>query len=185
MCAEPWSGPNLPLQAEVPPASHPGPSFQQTGQRWQPAAVSPSVPGTAAAAASAGASAGAWLHSPWCRGPGFCSRRPVGCWGSSKLPGQQHTVPKRAHGPTCCSEGASGGRSRGESRQPYRELLSLSPCVTTWGPAEWLSLHGEVTSRALGGSRVAFCWQLLYLACSTDGSKSCLFALVKSTSRGG
>lgn len=61
----------------MPPASYPGPSFQRTEQRWQPAAVSPSVSGTAAAAAAAGASAGAWLHSPRCRGPGFCSRRPV------------------------------------------------------------------------------------------------------------
>lgn len=66
-----------------------------------------------------------------------------------------------------------------------RELLSVAPCVTVWGPAKWLRLHGEVASWVLGGSRVAFCWQLLYLACSTDGSKSCLFALVKSTSRGG
>lgn len=85
MCAEPWSRPNLPLQAEVPPASYPGPSFQWKEQRWQPAAVSPSVSGTAAAAAAAGASAGAWLHSPRCRGPGFCSRRPVRRWGGFRV----------------------------------------------------------------------------------------------------
>ena len=85
MCAEPWSGPNLLLQAEVPPASHPGRSFRRAEQRWRPAAVSPSVRGTAAAAASAGASAGAWIRSLRVQGPGFCNRRPVRCRGGFRV----------------------------------------------------------------------------------------------------
>lgn len=68
----------------------------------------------------------------------------------------------------------------------YQELLllSLAPCSLMFESCGWLGLQGEAASCGLGGPNALSCRQLLYLACSTDGSKSSLFVLVKSTSRG-
>ena len=127
MCAEPWSRPNLPLQAEVPPASHPGRSFRQTEQRRRPAAVSPSVHGTAAAAASAGASAGTWLRSLWYRGPGFCNGRPVRCGGVGWVPSylvNSTQFPRGLRDPRAAEKvQVGGGAERAGSRTG-----SCSPC---------------------------------------------------------
>lgn len=75
-----------------------------------------------------------------------------------------------------------GRRGRGGNLGPYREPPALSPGSTMWGSSRWLGLQGEVTFCGFGDPGALFSRQLLYLACSTDGSKSCLFALVKSTS---
>lgn len=167
--------------------THPESSAQPPERTAEPAAAPPSAAGTAAATVSGAASARTWHRSRWQAAAG-CIPREQGGRGVSPERAQGAAGPAgghTSHHAGSARENGGGGDGRtGREPGPHRQLLAFSSCTTVGGSSERLGLQGEVTSGGSGGPGATFCRQLLYLACSTDGSKSCLFALVRSTSRG-